>query len=515
MALNFSNQSPLQSTSLIKPGSSGILTNAFKNVAPLGSNSNSAITATNLNFNNLAPNAFKAVQAGVNIPQKTTLTSGQTKAANNIPPTVKTPSVTKPPVQAAATFNPSQVAGLNAAAQRKANGTATATDLKNLSYAQSKGWTPTITPIKTTPVTPTVSPTTPVTPTAPVAPVVSDTQTKLDELYKTIIGSIKPSETETKTAEQLAQTNQAMREGLLNTENQVIPMEFITGQQASISKAGTNKAQTLQDQLTNLQTQRNANLAAATAGAGILGTKQTTDTAQREFENTLATSGYKPYTTGIMLKSGEKTVTLTNPITGESKQYIAPAAAPKEISAGASLYDPTTGKIIAQAPTNTEMTEYQKAQLAQNETITPYQQAQLEIERAKAGLSTGKADPVKLEQVNRQLDLLDEIESSPDLASVTGFSSLYSGLIPGTSSYDLKAKIDSLKSNLTLGNMGVMKGVLSDSDMKVISQASSALKVGMSEEGFKNELSKIRNQFNQALQRAMGTGTETKTDGWF
>ena len=48
-------------------------------------------------------------------------------------------------------------------------------------------------------------------------------------------------------------------------------------------------------------------------------------------------------------------------------------------------------------------------------------------------------------------------------------------VIPGTEAANAVARIDSLKSLLTLDNMKLMKGVLSDSDMKVISSASTAL----------------------------------------
>jgi hypothetical protein len=52
--------------------------------------------------------------------------------------------------------------------------------------------------------------------------------------------------------------------------------------------------------------------------------------------------------------------------------------------------------------------------------------------------------------------------------------------------------------------MGIMKGVLSDSDMKVITQASTALNRGMSESAFKKELEKVKG----VLQSKLGGGND-------
>lgn len=64
---------------------------------------------------------------------------------------------------------------------------------------------------------------------------------------------------------------------------------------------------------------------------------------------------------------------------------------------------------------------------------------------------------------------------------------------------DFESQFNSLKSLLTLENMGVMKGVLSDSDMKVIQQASTALNLGMSQSGFKKELENVKNILQSKL----------------
>lgn len=355
---------------------------------------------------------------------QTNLNSGQTKAANNLPGTINNPikigaysnpefpgtannplpmpkatGVVKPAVQAPKVtapatpkgLNSQQTASLNALSARIAGGyNPNATDTANLNFGKSQGYNYTA-PTPTTPATPaTTTPTSGIqgydarlaaeqaqrtaaaeeekkyTPTE-YTQNTSPAQDKLNSIYDLMLANLTPSAQEKATAEQLNQTNQAMREGLLNTEQQVIPMEFITGQQNAISKMGTNKAQTLQEQLSTMQSQRNASMSGLAQAGQLAGNQQENYQNDINFNNTIAQSGYKPYEKGIMLKPGEKLVSLTNPVSGQTRQYVQPTAGFKEIAAGTSLYDPTTGKMVSQAPANTAMTDYQKGQLSESE----------------------------------------------------------------------------------------------------------------------------------------------------
>lgn len=123
----------------------------------------------------------------------------------------------------------------------------------------------------------------------------------------------------------------------------------------------------------------------------------------------------------------------------------------------------------------------------------------------KDGVSADKAK----ESASKALALVNDLASSKGLSTSVGVKGLTGGLlfgktIPGTEAADFQAKFDSLKSLLTLENMGIMKGVLSDSDMKVITQASTALNRGMSESAFKKELEKVKG----VLQSKLGGGND-------
>lgn len=75
---------------------------------------------------------------------------------------------------------------------------------------------------------------------------------------------------------------------------------------------------------------------------------------------------------------------------------------------------------------------------------------------------------------------------------------------------DAEVLLDSLKSRLTLENMGVMKGVLSDSDMKIIKAASTSLNERMSETAAKAELDRLITVLNKVKSApAAPSGPET------
>lgn len=122
-------------------------------------------------------------------------------------------------------------------------------------------------------------------------------------------------------------------------------------------------------------------------------------------------------------------------------------------------------------------------------TTTPAQQnaeiaKQLEQENAK-------------KTATKALDLVKSLETSSGKNTAIGAKGFTGGLlggwvVPGTAAADFVSQFDSLKSLLTLENMGIMKGVLSDSDMKVIQQASTALNRNMSETEFNKELKKVK-----------------------
>ena len=84
--------------------------------------------------------------------------------------------------------------------------------------------------------------------------------TQLSDLTKQYSTAMTPTSQEQDLIGQLNALNQGERQGLLNVENKVIPMEFITGQQASIQKQAAINRQALAENLSALQGNRQAQL---------------------------------------------------------------------------------------------------------------------------------------------------------------------------------------------------------------------------------------------------------------
>jgi uncharacterized protein (TIGR02594 family) len=113
--------------------------------------------------------------------------------------------------------------------------------------------------------------------------------------------------------------------------------------------------------------------------------------------------------------------------------------------------------------------------------------------------STGSWDVVSLpdelssqqsEKAKEIKDVALDLLSDESLGAAVGpISSRLPTLFGGTS--DFEEKYNHLKSLLTLDNIGLLKGTLSDRDMQILESAGTALSLRMSEEGFKEELQKI------------------------
>ena len=122
-----------------------------------------------------------------------------------------------------------------------------------------------------------------------------------------------------------------------------------------------------------------------------------------------------------------------------------------------------------------------------------------------------------IDRSNSILALVDTIKNQTNDWN-TGLVGTVSTRIPGTKAYNFSASVTSLKSLLTLDNLGIMKGALSDNDIKILSSAATALDLGMSKEAFIAEIDKISSKARSALANAnsfnsVGSDTHKATLG--
>ena len=121
-------------------------------------------------------------------------------------------------------------------------------------------------------------------------------------------------------------------------------------------------------------------------------------------------------------------------------------------------------------------------------------------------------DAKQLEKAGEIVSTIDAIINSDSFGAVVGFPNPFTKWTPGTEAQSVKNKFNTLKGLLTLDNIGVLKGVLSDADMKIIKEASTSLGTNLSEEAFKTEAARIKEKMQLVLDSVSLTNTdETQT----
>jgi hypothetical protein len=126
------------------------------------------------------------------------------------------------------------------------------------------------------------------------------------------------------------------------------------------------------------------------------------------------------------------------------------------------------------------------------------QQAQIEAQ----------ADQQKAQKnATNALEKVALLENHPALKTSVGVKGVTGGLLggwvmPGTKAADFNAQLDSLKSMLTIENLGIMKGVLSDADIKILREAATSINKNMSEADFNAELARIKTILNSKASKS-------------
>lgn len=118
----------------------------------------------------------------------------------------------------------------------------------------------------------------------------------------------------------------------------------------------------------------------------------------------------------------------------------------------------------------------------------------------------------KASNAQNVIDKIDLLVKHPGFKSSVGAKGLARGFgllkkpVGGTNDAGFEAEYNALRSMLTMENIGKLKGVLSDTDMKILTQAASSLDINMPESDFKRELSRVR-----GVMSGMATETPATT----
>lgn len=185
------------------------------------------------------------------------------------------------------------------------------------------------------------------------------------------------------------------------------------------------------------------------------------------------------------------------------------------------------------------MTEYQSEMVRQKEIDQNIRKAELEqkrldnqlkretdelkredlknkIETNKQSVESAKREKEELAAVaiDASKNLLNSIDQLADNEGYVNSLTGYRGRIPVSATdegVEAEALFNNITDSLTLDNLKLMSGVLTDKDIELLKSAASGLKQGMGTERFKEVLSTIRDKVDKGLKQKQATMPEKAT----
>jgi hypothetical protein len=291
-------------------------------------------------------------------------------------------------------------------------------------------------------------------------------ETRVADAEKSYMEAGQMTPEEIKAQEDLDKLTESFRQGYQGTEEQTIPMEFITGQQQSLEKRALNLAEPLTDKLARLEAKRTASLGAS---------KFALERADKALEASKA-----PATEGFTLGENQTRYdAFGNVIAGGGK------STPSTYVQGADpIVDGYAANILSGMTKLENVPEEYRGQVSQaisGQTVTP------EVSAYQAERTTRIRNSVD--------DLLKRVGSK-----TVGFGSLLS-VLPESDARNFQADLDSLVANITYGELTAMReasktggalGQVSDKEGQLLGAALGALDTKQSPENFKKNLNQIK-----------------------
>lgn len=217
----------------------------------------------------------------------------------------------------------------------------------------------------------------------------------------------------------------------------------------------------------------------------------------------------------IQQAGGQPIMTLED---AQELQGLSPQEVKQRIGIGIATVNPQLANQLRQQEPK-PLTEYQKIQtdLRQAELEEKNLDRQLKREtnelrrqELESQIATNKATKETVKQEDqvritdaiqdaqtKQMNIDDLLNNDDYIDSLTG----YRGRAPALTDSGLEAEayLDNIKNSMTIENLGVMSGPLTDKDIQIIASASSRLRAGMSEKALKKELRTIRTAYDRVI----------------
>ena len=245
---------------------------------------------------------------------------------------------------------------------------------------------------------------------------------------------------------------ESTRGAYTDIQDKAIPMEFITGQLASVERRAATLAEPLERKLARLQSQRTSAIEASKFGLDRAEKKLAAETAAKQTAKTEAESARR---FGIEQAGAQQT---------------------RDLAA-------------------------QKFEQDRKEFGLTYAQNQqkIDVDKAKEAAAAGGGTPEQAAQRKQEvLTLAQDLRSDKSVGKSGAVGASFQKLVPFGSSLGLQpartsfeSKVNTLKSNLTLDNLKLLKGAMSDKDLAFLNSIASSLDVNMREEDFNKELDRV------------------------
>lgn len=101
---------------------------------------------------------------------------------------------------------------------------------------------------------------------------------------------------------------------------------------------------------------------------------------------------------------------------------------------------------------------------------------------------------------NQQNEISGLLKNNEFLDSIEGYSGRKPNSLKSTGDIDANQALNTIKSSLTIDNLKVMSGPLTDKDIEVITNAATKLRAGMSKSELEKELKKISSAYDRIIE---------------
>lgn len=338
----------------------------------------------------------------------------------------------------------------------------------------------------------TTSPVIPDTTATPITPI-NPLEMGVSSAEKTYQNSLQMTPEEEAAQAELDKLSESFKKGYQGTQDQTIPMEFITGQQQSLENRALNLAEPLQTKLARLEAKRTASVDASKFALERADKAlETSKTGGEQF--TLGKDQVRYDAFGNVIASGGTTAT--------NNGVYTPGA------------DPTTDAYVTGILANTykfsDVPDEYKNMVAQ----------------ATAGKSTQpEVSAYQAERTTRIKNSVDDLLKRVGGKTV-GFGSLLSA-IPESDARNFQADLDSLIANITYGELTAMReasktggalGQVSDKEGQLLGAALGALDTKQSPSNFTKNLNQIKEslaRWEEANKKYGGTTGSSSGSGVF